>query len=128
MPPKNCFAITIAKKSPIITIHIGIDAGTLNAKSIPVTIAERSPIVLWRFITLRDKYSNTTQAVTDTKVIINDLTPKMKQDAISDGINAIITSSIMLLEVCLERKCGEALTVSFCFISLILPQPPLQLI
>ena len=48
-PPKVIFAMPIATIAPITIIHQSRFAGTLNARSIPVTIAEPSHIVVFPF-------------------------------------------------------------------------------
>ena len=89
----------------------------------PVTTAERSPIVFSLFIALRLKNSNKTQNTTLVKVTRSVLTPKRTTDSTSAGISAITTSSIIPLVVSTVRLCGEAVTVSF--LSSLISAPPL---
>ena len=63
-PPKNCFTITIENNAPITTIHSGIVTGRLNAKSIPVTTALKSPIVDFFLSSFSHAHSKNTQAKT----------------------------------------------------------------
>ena len=103
IPPKNCFATTIAITEPIAAIQSGIETGRLNASISPVTTALRSPIVLWRFITFLAMYSERTLTLTVTAHTSSTRRPKSHTDAASAGISAIITLSIMPLTVCAER-------------------------
>ena len=123
MPPKNCFTTIIATASPIMTIQRGIVDGRLNASNMPVTIADRSPIVLSRFITLRLRYSKSTQAQTLTATIRSERKPNNTTESTRAGMSAIMTSSIMPVVVSLVRLCGEALTVRS--LSSIICSPPL---
>jgi hypothetical protein len=75
--------------------------------------------VLCLLRTFLERYSKTTQEITETAVRISEEIPKRITDAISAGIIAIITSSIIDVVVVFERKCGDALTTSFLLISLI---------
>ena len=50
IPPNSCFARMMAAMSPTSSIHTGIETGTLNATSMPVTTADRSETVTGRFI------------------------------------------------------------------------------
>ena len=68
----------------------------VNARSIPVTTALKSPIVVSRFMIFLDMYSNATQDTTQTAVINRLRKPKRTTDAIRDGTSAIITSSMIL--------------------------------
>ena len=62
---------TREKKPPMISIHTGVVGGQTKASRIPVTTADRSPMELVFFMTLRYSHSQTTQAATDTRVTVS---------------------------------------------------------
>ena len=70
-------------------------AGRLNASSIPVTMALKSPTVCSRFITRRHTNSDSTQEAIATANVIAAQYPKNTMDAIAAGIIAMITSNII---------------------------------
>ena len=102
----------MAKNAPITTIQSGIVTGILKAKSIPVTIALKSPTVVGLFNILFHNHSNKTHAKTLITVTTAALYPKTKTPASNAGIKAIITSSIVFLTVSLPDICGECETTS----------------
>ena len=53
MPPNSCFTTTMAKKSPIRIVQNGSVTGQTKATRMPVTTAERSPVVLSFFMMRR---------------------------------------------------------------------------
>ena len=63
----------IATALPITTIQRGIEAGKLNAKSIPVTTALKSLIVFSLFIIFLEMYSKNTQDATATAVTVKEM-------------------------------------------------------
>ena len=69
--------------------------GRLNARSIPVTTADRSLIVLFLFIIFLQAHSKITQDVQHITVIMSALSPKIHTDANRAGSSAIITLSII---------------------------------
>ena len=93
-PPKNCFTTTIATKAPITQIHSGVFTGRLNASSMPVITAVRSPTVLGRRITRRARYSNNTELPTHSAMSHAARKPNTATPAHAAGIRAMITSSI----------------------------------
>ena len=111
----------MAKMLPTAAIQRGMLTGRLKARMMPVTTALRSPIVTERFIIFLAANSESTQVMT---VVAVTASTNMTVAAINAGIRAIITSSIMPRVVFDERRCGEALTVSF-FPLTIIYCPPL---
>ena len=114
----------MAKMLPTAAIQRGMLTGRLKARMMPVTTALRSPIVTERFIIFLAASSESTQVMTVVAVTASTRGPNMTVAAINAGIRAIITSSIMPRVVFDERRCGEALTVSF-FPLTIIYCPPL---
>ena len=94
-PPKVILPTPIATTAPISTIHHGIPTGRLKANNIPVTIAERSPMVVRRPIIRPKRNSNNTQPATATPVTSNTLQPITYVDTARAGTSAKITSSII---------------------------------
>ena len=78
-PPKLIFATPIATNAPITTIHQGKLLGKLNARSKPVSTAERSQMVDFCFkINFAISHSNSTQATTLIAVVMSAPIPNAK--------------------------------------------------
>ena len=75
-PPNICLTTTMAKAAPITTMYGGSDTGRFIARRRPVTTADRSPIVLFLFITLRQIYSKMMQDAIERRVINTARIPK----------------------------------------------------
>ena len=108
-PPKTCFATKIAKTEPTTAIQSGMPAGRLRARRSPVTTAERSPIVLSRFIRMRQTASVTMQVDTHVAIVHTAGIPKNQMPAAAVGRSAMITSSMMRETLACECVCGEEL-------------------
>ena len=94
MPPKRFFTITMANREPTTAIQIGKVEGRLKASRMPVTTALRSPMV-WGFLqAILNRYSPTTQVITQVAMRISDLMPKITTEATAAGSRAMITSRI----------------------------------
>ena len=109
MPPYSCLTMTMAKNAPTTTIQNGIEAGRQKASKIPVTTADRSPMVSGLCTSLRYKNSNATQEQTLTSVTKSARSPNAYTLHASAGTSARMTSSIMNVVVTGLCTCGEAL-------------------
>jgi hypothetical protein len=117
IPPNSCLTTATATIHPITASHIGIVTGKFNASSIPVTQADKSPIVCSRFISLRQKYSVSTLNTTHKAIKKIALPPKYIALDTTDGKSAIITISIIFCVEILSRLCGDAVTIKLLKIS-----------
>ena len=75
-PPKSCLTMMIAKNDPTTGIHRGVDAGRFIASSIPVTTADKSPMVADFFKKYRYSHSKAIQEHTEIAVNVKDRQPK----------------------------------------------------
>ena len=106
MPPKNSFAITIAKKAPKTVIHTGRAGGKVNAKSKPVTTDERSFILTGRLNSFCIRNSKTTQERVETAMFNTAGRPKSMPPYTAKGIRLTMTMNIVLCVVRGVLKCG----------------------
>ena len=95
-PPNDIFAIPIATKLPITTIHNGNVLGRLNDSNTPVMMAEQSSIEQSSFLKSHLLMTNSKNKHEATAVIvsINDEMPKTTIENMKAGTNAIKTLHI----------------------------------
>ena len=106
-PPNACFATPMANTEPTAAIQSGIPAGRFSASSRPVSTAERSPMVLSRFIAMRHNASVTSAAETHTAMVHTAGIPKKRIPIAVVGRSAMMTSSISRLTLTSACACGE---------------------
>ena len=87
-------------------IQSGSDAGTFNAKIKPVTTALKSPVEFGFLSILHHMYSAAALLITQVRATMSARIPNTNTPAISAGISAIITSSIIFGTVSLPFICG----------------------
>ena len=107
--------MTMAKKAPRMASQYGALAGRQKASRVPVTQADRSPMVLLFFISLRYRYSKTTQAATVTRVRVSARAPQKNTATARAGTREISTSSISRRVVSGPDRWGEEETESIWF-------------
>ena len=106
MPPNSCFTTMMATKQPTMAIQYGRPDGTLNAISIPVRAAERSPTVCVFFISLLYTHSKNMLAAMQTTVRMSALNPNTQMLTSRDGTRARITMAMVLEVSRLVTICG----------------------
>ena len=86
----------MATKAPMRTIHHGMVAGRLKASSTPVTTADQLPtVVAPRTMNRWIRYSDTTQAHTDSAVMKSTFAPNTTAETTNAGSRAMTTSRMM---------------------------------
>jgi len=85
----------IAKTPPSITCHIGAVAGRLSPSKTPVTTELRSVTVSSLLVIRQNTYSERVVEITEASTTRRARKPKITVPAMSAGISAMTTSSIM---------------------------------
>ena len=113
-PPKDILTTPIENTAPTAMSHHGEFGGRFNAKSTPVTAADKSETVLLRFIrNFVISHSVKTQASTPTSAsIITDI-PKNHTETRNAGAIAMSTSLIIFRVESAECMCGDGETINF---------------
>ena len=106
-PPKSCFTIRMPNTLPNAPIHHGADAGILSPSSKPVTTALKSLIVTFLCINFSYMYSVRTADMVVLSSMTRAGSPKFHTPKAEAGSSAMVTISMILPVVTLERMCGE---------------------